>query len=169
MLFDVNNIFFGSAPYASVSNFASLAALTASGTSSTVINQGVAQDAGIGDGEAIPKIYATIGTAITSASAGLRINWQIQGSTDSTNWTTYGESGALATSSFAAGAYVLPLDLPKRPYGAALPQYYRMNMAVTGITNETISSGTIMAGLVLQRSDNADTLGQYPSGFTVAA
>ncbi len=169
MIFDVNNMFFGSAPFASASNFLSLAALTASGTTSTVINMGVAQDLGMGDGEGIPKVAIKIGTAITSSSSGLRLNFQFEGSTDSTNWTVYAETGAKATSAFAAGGWVLPIDVPRRPSGVALPQYYRIEMAVTGITNETISSGTILGGLVQQRDDSVDTLGQYPSGFTVAA
>lgn len=169
MLFDINTLFWhtGSTYAFTAGEFLSLATVTAT-TGSTVINMGVAQDLGIGDGEAIPKIAVYIGTGITSASTGMRLNFQIQGSTDSTNWTTYAESGALATSSFTTGAYVLPLDLPKRPFGVALPQYYRMNMALTGTGSaETISAGTIIGGLVLQRSDNADTLGLYPSGFSV--
>lgn len=169
MIFDAGNIFFGSSPYTTAGNYVSLAALTASGTTSTVINMGVAQDMGIGDGVAIPKIAVQVGTSITSASGGLRLNWSIDGSTDSTNWTTYSETGPLATSSFTAGSYILPIDLPRRPSGVALPQYYRMRMAVTGITNETITAGTIFGGLVLSRDDERDTLGQYPSGFSVGA
>jgi hypothetical protein len=42
-------------------------------------------------------------------------------------------------------------------------------MAVTGITNETVTAGAVMGGLVLSREDTADTGGQYPSGFVVAA
>ncbi len=169
MLFDSSLIFWGSAPYASASNFQSLATLTASGTTSAVINLTNARDMGIGDGVAIPKIAVMVGTGITSSSGGLRLNWQFKGSTDSTNWTTYAETGANATSSFTAGSYILPIDVPRRPSGVALPQYYRMAMAVTGITNETITIGTILGGIVLSRDDAVDTLGQYPSGFTVAA
>ena len=169
MIFDAQNIFFGTSPYNTSGNFVSLATLTASGTTSTVINMGVKQDMGIGDGKAIPKIAVVVGTGITSASGGLRLNWSIDGSTDSSAWTTYSETGPLATSSFIAGSYILPIDLPRRPSGVALPQYYRMRMAVTGITNETVSAGTIFGGLVLSREDTVDTGGQYPSGFTVAA
>ena len=39
---------------------------------------------------------------------------------------------------------------------------------VTGITNETITIGTVFGGIVLNRDDARDTMGQYPSGFTVA-
>lgn len=168
MLFDINNLFWHTGTtYAFTSGeFVSMATVTAT-TGSSVINMGVAQDLGIGDGVAIPKIACVIGTAFTSASSGLRLNMQIQGSTDSTNWTTYAESGAVATSSYTAGAFILPIDLPRRPTGVALPQYYRLNMAFSGTTVESISSGTILAGLVLQRADSQDTLGLYSSGFTV--
>lgn len=169
MIFDAQNIFFGTSPYTSAANYVSLAALTASGTSSTVINMGVAQDMGIGTGVGKPQVAIRIGTGITSASTGLLLNWQFQGSTDSTNWTTYMETGAKSTASWIAGAYVFRGDVPPRPSGVALPQYYRVNMAVTGITNETITIGTLFGGIVLNRDDAQDTLGLYPSGFSVAS
>lgn len=164
MLFDSNLIFFGTSPYASVSNYVSLAGLTASSTSST-INITTPAELGIGDGEAVPKIAAYVGTAFTSASASLALNFQFQGSTDSTNWTTYIESGALATSVLVANAKVMAWDLPHRSPGAAFPQYYRLRVASSGNTNESVSSGSIFAGIVIQRNDNPG--GNYSSGFTV--
>ena len=165
MFADTNLIFFGSAPF-TAGNFKSLATLTASGTVSAAINLGVPEDMGIGDGEAIPKLAIYIGTGVTSACASTNINIQFRGSTDSVNWTVYAESGALSTASFAAGVKVFPIDVPHRPAGAALPQYYDLNLAFTGVGgSETISGGTIWAGIVIQRDDNPG--GQYPSGFTV--
>lgn len=173
MFFDVNNLFYytGSVYTFTSGNFVSLAGATSasSALNGTVINMGVKQDLGIGDGVAIPKIAVLVGTAITSACSSTKINAQLQGSTDSSNWTVYAESGPLSTSSFAAGNYVLPIDLPKRPSGVALPQYYRLQLVLTGqVNNEAISAGTLIGGLVMQRADNADTLGQYPANFTVA-
>lgn len=165
MILDANLVFWGTAPYASASNYVSLATLTVS-TSSQVINLGAARDLGDGSGQAVPKVLVQIGTAITSSSSGLRINMQFQGSTDSTNWTTYVESGALATSAYTASSIVFPIDVPQRPAGAALPTYYRLNAAFTGTTNESVSSGTILAGILIDRP--ADSAGaQYASGFTV--
>lgn len=164
-LFDKNLVFFGSSPYQSVSNYQSLSGITGSGTASGAINLTVAEDLGIGPGVAVPKIAAYIGTAITSSSASLAINIQFQGSTDSSNWTTYIESGPLTTASFTAGAKVAPWDVPHRAPGASLPQYYRLNLAVTGNTNESVSSGSILAGIVIDRTDNP--VGLYSSGFTV--
>jgi hypothetical protein len=167
MFLDTNLLFFHSGTtYAFTSGeFFSLAGVTA-GTASAVINLGTARDLGIGDGEAVPKLACTIGTAITSSSTGLRLNFQFQGSTDSTNWTTYVESGALATSAFLVNTNVFPIDVPQRPAGASLPTYYRLNIAQTGTTVESISSGTILAGIVVQR-DQENAGAHYGSGFSV--
>lgn len=168
MIFDINNIFFGTSPF-TAGNYVSLAGLTGS-TASTVINLQVAEDMGIGDGVAVPNLAVYIGTGITSASGTATINLQIQGSTDSSNWTTYAESGGLTTASFAANSGpVFPIALPKRPAGAALPQYYRLNVVLAGNSASSISTGTIMAGIVLQRADSDNTLGQYKSGFSVGS
>lgn len=167
MIFDINNIFFGSSPF-TAGNFFSLVGLTGS-TGSTVINLQVAEDMGVGDGEAVPNLAIYVGTGVTSASGSATINLQIQGSTDSSNWTTYAESGALTTASFVAGGPYFPIALPKRPAGVALPQYYRLNVAQAANGSASISAGTIMAGIVLQRADSDNTLGQYKSGFTVGS
>lgn len=166
MNFDVNLLFFGTTPYQSVADYQTLVGVTAS-TGSTVINLGVAEDMGIGDGEAVPKIALYIGNGITSSCGSLRINTQFQGSTNSTNWTTYAESGALATSSYTASSKILPLDVPHRPAGASLPQYYRIYLELTGNgAGESISTGSIFGGLVIQREDNP--VRYYASGFSVA-
>lgn len=163
MFADLNLIFFGSAPY-TAGNFASL--VTTTNIASGVINQTVAQDAGIGDGEAIPKLAIYIGTGITSACTSMNVNFQFQGSTNSTAWTTYVETGPTSTASLTAGVKVFPIDLPHRAAGAALPQYYRLNVTTSGNANtESISAGTIFAGIVIQRDDNP--VGLYKSGFSV--
>ena len=168
MFFDVQTLFWGKSPYQSLSNFASVAA-TATLTTSMTINLGVAEDLGIGQGEAQPCIALYVGTGITSASTSMTINWQFLGSTDSTTWTVYAETGALTTASFAAGANIFPIDVPKRPAGAALPQYYQMRGVIAGTDGTaTISTGTVMGGIIVGgRNDMSDTLGLYTSGFTV--
>lgn len=167
MIFDTNLVFWGTAPYGSASNFQSFAGLTGS-SASNAINLAVPEDMGIGDGEAVPKLAIYVGTAFTSASGSMNLNMQFQGSTDNTAWTTYAESGTGTTASYAAGN-IFPISIPKRPLGAALPQYYRLNLAMTGNGTASVSSGTILAGIVIQRSDAVDTLGNYPSGFSVAS
>ena len=123
---------------------------------------------GIGNGPDTPMVELTIGTAVTSSCASTLINAQFQGSTNSTAWTTYAESGANSTASWGVGAQILPINVPRRPTGAALPLYYRVNLVVTGaVAGETISTGSIIGGIVLARADSPDTLGSYPAGFTV--
>lgn len=167
MLFDVNNVFWGTAPYTQ-GNFTSLVGLTGTTTSaSTVINLLTPEDMGIGDGEAVPKLAIYIGTGVTWATATGTLQMAFQGSTDSSNWTTYVQTPATSTASWTAGSQILPIDVPKRPAGVSLPQYYRLQLTTSGGVN--ISSGTILAGIVIQRSDSADTLGLYKSGFTVGS
>lgn len=169
MLFDINNLFYhtGSAYAFTSGEYASLSGVTAS-TGSLVINMGAAEDLGIGDGEFIPKVAVYVGAGITSACASLTVNVQFQGSTDSSNWTTYAESGALSTASFVANNAVLPIDVPRRPPGVSLPQYYRLNLALAAQGSTAISSGTLIGGIVIQRADSAGTLDQYGSGYTAA-
>lgn len=169
MLFDNTNLFWhqGSAYGFTAGEFVSFAGVTGS-SASTAINLGTARDLGIGDGMEVPHIALTIGTAFTSSLATMSINWAFQGSTDSTTWTTYVETGSLTTASFAAGNSILPIAVPRRPSGVALPLYYRVLATVTGNGTASISTGTVIGGIVIARADNADTLDLYPAGFSVA-
>lgn len=173
MLFDATLLFWhtGSVYQFTSGEFVNLAGALAGSASlvSSVINLGNARDLGIGPGQEIPQLALNVGTAITSSCASTLINAQFQGSTDSVNWTTYAESGANSTASYAAGAAVLPIAVPRRPSGVALPLYYRVNMAITGGAGTAgLSTGTIIGGIVLARADSAGTLDQYPAGFSVA-
>lgn len=172
MLFDNTLLFFHATTAYSFTagEFVNIAtASTASATTSSVINLGNARDLGIGNGPDTPMVSLTIGTAVTSSCSSMLLNAQFQGSTNSTAWTTYAESGAASTASWAAGAQILPINVPRRPTGAGLPLYYRVNIAVTGANAaETVSTGTIIGGIVLARADSTDTLGQYPAGYTVS-
>ncbi len=171
MLFDSTLLFYHAttAYNFTAGEFVSLIGVgTASSCASTVINLGNARDLGIGNGPDTPMVELTIGTAVTSSCASTLINAQFQGSTNSTAWTTYAESGANSTASWGVGAQILPINVPRRPTGAALPLYYRVNLVVTGaVAGETISTGSIIGGIVLARADSPDTLGSYPAGFTV--
>lgn len=140
--------------------------ITASATvaSTNVIDMTVAQDLGIGDGVAQPKLLVLVGTAFTTTNSGT-VNIQFQGSTDSSTFTTYAETGAIAAASLTAGQMVAGLDWPKRLLSStALPRYVRMAYVVTN----GITAGTITAAVVLNRDDATDTAGKYPSGFSVA-
>lgn len=171
MLLDVNNLFFhaGNVFAFTSGEYMSLAGITSS-SSGLNITLSHPEDLGIGDGEAIPNIAVLVGTGITCTCQSLRINAQFQGATQSTGpWTTFAESGALATSSYVANNWVLPIAVPRRPSGTSLPSFYRLNLALTGNgSSESITTGTLLGGLVIQRGDAMDTIPQYSSGFTVA-
>lgn len=163
MIFD-NNLIFSNA-------FA--AALTVSTGSSVIdlegglaLNIGVGsrfgEDLGRGDGVAIPKIAAYVGTAFgTTNSATLQVAFQ--GSTDSNTWDTYVETDVIPAASLTAGRKIAAFDWPQVPEGLPLPRYVRLFYKVaTGVFN----TGSIaLAGIVLQRDDN--NVGQYPPGFAV--
>ena len=185
MLFDSTLLFFhNSNTYQFTSGeFVSLVGATSvsASTTSTVINLGNARDLGIGQGQEMPYIAVVVGAGgITSSSSSLTINAQFQGSTDSVNWTTYVETGAqsVGTAStggstalgyFTPGAAILPIAVPRRPSGTALPLYYRMALVFGGGASTVgLSTGSVLGGIVLARSDTGGTLDQYQSGFTVA-
>jgi len=162
MILDQNLIF---------SNF--IAITSSSGSTSIDLLGGVAEnigvgtrygnDMGIGDGVAKPKVAAFLGAALTATDAStLTINFQ--GSTDNSNWITYVSTGPMAQAILTAGAKVAMFDWPHRMTGAALPRYVRLQY-VPSLSN--FSTGTIFAGIVLQRDDWA--LNQYPAGFAVGA
>ena len=122
MLFDSTLLFFhtGGVYNFTAGEFVSLAGQTSS-SQSAVINLGNARDLGIGPGQEIPMIQIIVGSGITSSCQSTLINAQFQGSTNSVSWTTYIESGGNSTASYVAGASVLPIAVPKRVHGAALP------------------------------------------------
>jgi hypothetical protein len=165
MLYHVGNSFNFTA-----GEFFNLATTTASSASS-VINLGNARDLGIGPGAEVPKVVVVVGTAVTTgASASQQVNLQFQGSTDSVNWTTYMETGYAATASWAAGS-AYRFDVPRRPPGAALPLYYRLDFLTQGLGTASataISTGTLLSGIVLEWAESAGTLDQYQSGFSVS-
>lgn len=173
-LFDVNNLFWhtGTAYQFTAGEYLSLVGCTSTSAALTgsVIALTNARDMGLGDGEFVPHILATVGSAsITAGCSSLRINVQFQGSTDSVTWTTYAESGALSTASYLANS-AIPLSgnpIPRRLPGGALPAYYRLNLAMTTGLNESISAGSVIGGLVIQAPSGVEA-GSYAAGFTVS-
>lgn len=171
MLFDSTLLFWhtGNVYNFTAGEFVSLAGQTTS--ASTAINLGNARDLGIGPGEELPMVEVLFGTAITvGGTAGQQVNIQFQGSTNSTLWTTYIETGYQNTASFAAGSG-WRFDVPRRPPGAALPLYYQLNVVTQGLGTASvtpISTGTILAGIVIGSAESAGTLDQYAAGYSVA-
>lgn len=155
-IFDLNLIF---------SNTTSL--VTSTSTASAVIDLVNARDMGeSNDGiGGVPKIAAYVGTGITSACASATLNVAFQTSTDSSAWTTAIETGYMTTASLSASSRLAVFDWPQRAPGAALPRYVRLLYSFSGLAANTVSTGTIFAGIVLEAQQN--NVGAYPSGFTV--
>lgn len=160
-----NNLVFSNAISAALTTTTGSTVIDLSGGSNFAFGVGsvFGEDLGIGDGPAFPKIGVYVGTAMTSTnSATLQV--QFQGSTDSSTWTTYMETPAMAASLLAANTCIAKMDWPHRLVGAALPRYVRLNYVVaTGV----FSTGTLSSYVMLQRDDWP--LGLYPSGFTVGS
>lgn len=142
-------------------------AVTASAASTNVLDLMQARDLGIGD-EPLQLMVVTNGAfAPTTAS----LNIQVQGAPDNGSgapgtWTTYAESGALTGTQLNAngnGTVVLPIDLPARAPGAAVPRYLRLNYVVT---SGPFTTGTLQAALVLERGQIIANFG-YPPGTVV--
>lgn len=166
-LFDSGLLFYhtGNVYSFTAGEYVNLAGTTATSASS-VINLGNARDLGIGPGAEIPRVEVGIGTAFTSSSSGLFVNLQFQGSTNSVLWNTYMETPATATTaSFSAGA-TYHFDVPRRPPGVSLPLYYQLVVNLPGAVGPSLSTGTILAGIVLAGAESAAEMSQYPAGFT---
>ena len=122
-------------------------------------------DLGIGDGEAMPKVFCIL-TNTPAVTGTVSLNVQFQGSTDSTNWTTYVETGTITSASFPSGSAfsLAKFDWPLRRFSTdALPRYVSLNYAVTGGGNFT--AGSASAWITLQREDWSAKA--YPNNYTV--
>lgn len=136
-------------------------------------NQG-ARDIGIGDDPAM-KLLVQVITTFTSGGAGT-LAVALQGATDNgsgganafvTWWT--GPTYALAT--LNAGSRLYNMDMPRPPDGVAIPRFLQMQYT---IGTATMTAGTIVSGIVLDRDDqyysgtDNSILGGYPAGINVA-
>lgn len=119
-------------------------------------------DLGVSEGKDKAKVVVSIPTAFTSTNSAT-INFQFQGSTDSSTWTTYIESGAIAATNLPAGATWV-FDWPRKALGAAMPKFVRMFYALgTG----QMTTGTINANIVLNADGWVGIADQYPANYTV--
>lgn len=139
---------------------------SSTGTTSTVINLVAAEDLGIGTGPGTPIVIIQFPTGLTGGSSSSTVNIQFQGSTDSSNWTTYQETGANSTASYTSTS-TWRFAWPRRSPGAKLPQYVRLNYVVAGGGSATLSSGTVFAAVTLDDLGGDLTLGQYANNYTV--
>jgi hypothetical protein len=173
MLFDSSIMFFrvGTGTGFTAGEFTSLIGMTSGGSFSNAINLGNPRDMGTGQGQERPNVQVIVGTALTSSEGTSSVFVSFQGSTDSVTWTTYANYGAASvgfSGSWGTGSS-FNFVIPERPPGAALPLYYRLGMGLTSGTGTVgLSTGTIMAGIVLADDEGARTGMAYKAGFTVA-
>lgn len=121
------------------------------------------QDLGIGDGVAIPKVLGIV-TATFSTGGSPTLNVQFQGSTDSSTWTTYVETGAIAAAVLLINSRIFAIDWPVRLIGAAMPRYVRLNYVVA---SGPFTTGSLFSAIVLGRDDSTFDQSQYGSGYSV--
>ena len=74
---------------------------------------------------------------------------------------------ALTSASLTSGS-ILEMEIPPRPPGAALPLYYLLNIATVVPNAQTITAGSLVAGIVLSTPQGSRTMANYAAGFTVA-
>jgi|WetSurMetagenome_2_1015567.scaffolds.fasta_scaffold00850_7 hypothetical protein len=119
-------------------------------------------DLGVSEGFNKAKIVVSFPVAFTTTNSAT-LNIQFQGSTDSSTWTTYIESGAIAAASLTQGAAWV-FDWPRKALGAAMPKYVRMYYTLgTG----QMTTGTINANVVLNADGWVGIADQYPANYVV--
>ncbi len=137
-------------------------------------NGGGARDMGIGDDPAL-KLLVQVGTAFISAGGGT-LQVTLQGAIDDgtgnpAGFTSWWASPLYTIAQLTAGARLLNMDFPRPPDGVAVPRYVRL---LYGVATATITAGTLVAGVVLDRDDQMyqgtanNIIGGYPAGINVA-
>lgn len=127
-------------------------------------------DAGVGDGEAVPKIFCNCATAFATGTS-LMVSAQFavdNGSNAPGTYQTYAETGAIPVAALTLGARIGTFNLPAKPDTLAqypLPRFVRLNYTVAG---SNFTTGSVYAGIAIQRDNELGAI-NYPSNFTVAA
>lgn len=114
----------------------------------------------LGDGSTGPGGDMTVVFMITTAFAGgTSVNFQLQGSTDNTTWTTYIETGAIAVAGLTAGSrYSLPMASVNPDAGPA-PRYLR---------TAYVNAGANTAGAVIAWLGQPTDMRYYKPGIAVS-
>lgn len=89
---------------------------------------------------------------------GTSVNFQVQGSTDNTTWTTYAETGAIAIASLTVGQRIKLRMPPVNPDTGPNPRYLRAAY---------VNAGANTAGSVITWLGTVDAASYYPAGVVV--
>jgi len=156
MIIDGSSLFDGT-----FSTSAGLTALNQYGSDTTLYSTNVLdminfRDLGQGhDMGPLLGVEITVGTAF---SGGTSVNFQLQGSTDNSHFSTYMETGAITTANLVAGTKIkFPLP-PVDPESATKPRYYRLGYVEVGPN----TAGSLIAFLGAYSGSN-----YYPPGVVV--
>lgn len=129
------------------------------------------RDMGIGDNPAL-KLVVQVSEAFVGGTS-LAVSFQgsiSDASGDPAAWTTWLTSSTVLTANLTVGQRILRIDMPRPPAGVAIPRFVRLLYTIVG----TMTAGEVVAGLVLDRNDQAYSstssgiLGGYPAGINVA-
>lgn len=131
-------------------------ASSATTTSTNTLDLLNARDIGDGLDGQTPLIVEFLIT--TAYAGGTSVNFQVQGSTDNTTWTTYSETGAIPIASLTVGQRI-KLRMPMvNPDTGPNPRYLR---------TAYVNAGANTAGAVIAWLGSVDQAGYYPPGVTV--
>ena len=159
MILDANLLFDGT--YSTASGLQGVNVYTngSSQASTNILDLANARDMGAGRSGMPLNVVVIVTTAF---AGGTSLNIQFQGSTDSSTWTTYAESGAVPTASLTAGSHVFSISIPRvDPVSGAKPRYLRLNYVCVG----NMTGGAVISSL---GADDSLSSGLYAPGFTVA-
>ena len=135
-------------------------AITASATSTNILDLGTQRDLGIGS----PTLDVEIAIQQAFAAAGAAtLNVQVQSSVDNVTWSVLVESSPIPVANLTLARRLLRLSLPadQPALTAGIGRYVRLNYVVA---SGPFTAGQVVAALVLDRpSPNT-----YASGFNAA-
>jgi hypothetical protein len=133
-------------------------ASSATTTSTNTIDLGNQRD--IGDGSDSMGSNLTVVWQITTAfTGGTSVNFQVQGSTDNTTWTTYSETGAILVAALTVGSKFALRFPPVNPDQGPAPRYLR---------TAYVNAGANTTGAVIAWLGTPDDNRYYKPGIVVS-
>jgi hypothetical protein len=158
-MFIDSSLVFDQGAYSTTNGMTGVAAFASAGTtySTNVLDMQQARDMGQSPEGPAPLTVTIIITA--AFTGGTSVNFQLQGSTDNTTYTTYAETGVILIALLTANAKI-KIPLPQRvPDSGSVPRYYRLAY---------VNAGAMAAGSVISYLGITDFQTYYAPGVTVS-